>query len=229
MYKNSYIKEIFYRLERRYGKRPHTKLAHRNMTELFVAVLLSPQCSDNQVNKVTPDLFKNYKSFSDYANADISELTSRLAGLNYYKTKAKHLKDAAYIINSRFNGRVPKTIKELIELPGVGRKVANVILNEGYGINEGIAVDTHCGRVSRRLHLSRSGDPAKIEQDLLKKIPRAEWYRTSNLFIELGRDSCKARNRECYRCALLDICPSRLRKNFGHKLIKSNKVPKKGN
>jgi endonuclease-3 len=112
------------------------------------------------------------------------------------------------MINEKFGGTVPKTIMELRELPGVGRKVANVILNEGYGINEGIAVDTHCGRVAFRLGLTRHKDPEKAERDLLKKIPRKDWGRTSNLLIELGRDPCKARNKECYRCVLNDICPS---------------------
>ncbi len=182
------------------------------MTELFVAVLLSPQCNDNQVNKVTERLFEDYKTFDDYANADITKLQKAVSGLNYYKTKAKHLKRAAQILVDKFDGKVPKTISKLMVLPGVGRKVANVILNEGYGINEGIAVDTHCGRVSRRLRLSRYKDPVKIEQDLLKKVPQKEWGRTSNLFIELGRDTCKARNRECVRCVLNDICPSSLEK-----------------
>ena len=207
-----YVKTIISRLVERYGDHPRTKLRHRNTAELFVAVLLSPQCNDNQVNKVTSELFRHYKTFGDYAGSDLRLLQKRLNGLNYYKTKAKYLRGSAKILVDRFNGRVPRTIPELMELQGVGRKVANVILNEGFGIDEGIAVDTHCGRVSRRLGLSRYKDPTKVEMDLMRKIPKREWSRTSNLFIELGRDACKAVNRECYRCVLKDICPSSLAK-----------------
>ena len=208
----SYIKTVIGRLEKRYGKHPHTQLRHKNITELFVATILSPQCNDNQVNKVTARLFKDFRTLDDYANADLRTLQSELNGLNYYKTKAKHLKQSAEILLDKFGGKVPRTIPELMELQGVGRKVANVILNEGYGIDEGIAVDTHCGRVSRRLGLSRFQDPAKVELDLMRKIPKNEWSRTSNLFIELGRDTCSARNRNCYYCVLKDICPSSLAK-----------------
>ena len=206
----SYARKVIGLLQKRYGKHPRTRLRHKNMTELFVSVLLSPQCNDNQVNKVTKNLFSKYKTFGDYANADLAALQNKLDGLNYYKTKARHLQEASRMIIERFHGRIPKTTRELMELNGVGKKVANVILNEGYGINEGIAVDTHCGRVAVRLGLSRHKDPLKIEQDLLKKVPVEEWGRTSNLFIELGRDTCKARDRECYRCVLKVICPSSL-------------------
>ncbi len=200
--------DVIRKLELRYGKDPHTQLRHRNMTELFVAVLLSPQCSDGQVNRVTPGLFARYRDLGAYAHADLRTLQASLSGLNYYKTKARHLRSAALILETRFNGRIPKTIAELTELPGVGRKVANVILNEGYAINEGIAVDTHCARVARRLRLSRSARPERIERDLLKKVDRREWGRVSSLFIELGRDACKARAKECARCVLQEICPS---------------------
>lgn len=204
-----YIKLILKRLSKKYGYNPHTQLSHKDMCQLFVAVFLSPQCTDAQVNRTTAKLFERFKSFGDYADANTRTLMKYLGGLNYYKTKARHLKRSAAMINERFGGRVPKTINELRELPGVGRKVANVILNEGYGINEGIAVDTHCGRVAVRLGLSKhKAQPEKIEQDLLRKIPRGQWGRTSNLFIELGRDPCKARNKECFRCVLNDICPS---------------------
>ncbi len=207
-----YVKKVISRLAKKYGEHPHTMLIHKNITELFVATLLSPQSNDNQTNRVALNLFKKYKSFDDYANADLHELQKEVSGLNYYKTKAKHLKESAQMINERFGGKVPKTLPELMELQGVGRKVANVVLNEGYQIDEGIAVDTHCGRVARRLGLSRYKDPAKIERDMMRKIPKEEWRRTSNLFIELGRDVCSARNRECNRCVLKDICPNSLAK-----------------
>ncbi|MHB1830207.1 MAG: endonuclease III domain-containing protein [Candidatus Micrarchaeaceae archaeon] len=209
-----YINLILTRLSKRYGYDPHTHLKHRNMVHLFVATFLSPQSTDVQVNKATPRLFNKFKAFEDYASADPRTLQRYLKSINFYKTKARNLKRSASMIVERFDGEVPKTIAELTELPGVGRKVANVILNEGYGIDEGIAVDTHCGRVSVRLGLSRhKGNPAKIERDLLQRIPKKEWGRASNLLIELGRDACKARNRECFRCVLKDVCPSSNAKN----------------
>ena len=195
-------------LKARYGKNPHTQLKHRDNCELFVAALLSPQCTDKQVDKTTAELFTRYKGFDDYANSDIKTLYSMLKGLNYYKTKARNLKAAAILIRSGFNGKVPKTIKELTTIPGVGRKVANVMLSEGFGINEGIAIDTHCAVVSRRLGYSRQKDPKKIELDLMKRIPERDWGIASNLFIELGRDTCKAAKKECERCVLRRICPS---------------------
>ncbi len=202
------ISEALSLLKSRYGDIPHTQLKHRNNTDLFVAVLLSPQCTDKQTNAVTETLFKKYRTFDDYANVDIRRLSADLGGLNYYKTKARNLKASAQMINDRFDGRVPKTMDGLMELPGVGRKVANVMLNEGFGIYEGIAVDTHCAVVSRRLGYSRHMDPKRIEQDLLRKIPEKEWGVVSSLFIELGRDTCKAAKKECKRCILKEICPS---------------------
>lgn len=199
---------VLERLTERYGKELHTELKHKNLTELFVAVFLSPQCADRQVNKVTPALFKKYTTFDDYANSDIRTLMRYLSGLNYYKTKARHLKMTSKMIMDQYDGEIPRTITQLTELPGVGRKVANVILNESFSINEGIAVDTHCITVSRRLHLSRHKDAKRIEIDLMRKIPREQWQNTSNLLITLGRDTCQARKKECHRCALMDICPS---------------------
>ena len=181
---------------------------HSNSTHLFVAALLSPQCSDAQVNKTTAVLFKHFGSFDDYANADLRTLRSQLSGVNFYKTKAVRLRAAATMIVKMHDGKIPRTIRELVALPGVGRKVANVILNEAFGINEGIAVDTHVIVTSKRLGLTKSRDPAVIEKDLMKKFPKAEWGRVSNLLIELGRDTCKARLKECHRCSLRRTCPS---------------------
>lgn len=196
------------RLSARYGARLHTQLSHRGMVELFVAVLLSPQCTDRQVNAATAALFKHFGDFRDYANADTRTLARYLRGLNYYKTKARYLKRASEQIMESFGGEVPRSMEQLLRLYGVGRKVANVILNEGYGINEGIAVDTHVATVARRLRLSGHRDPYGIERDLMRLYPKGEWGRVSNTLIELGRDTCKARNKECARCALKDMCPS---------------------
>ena len=203
-----YAQLVLRRLSRRYGYNIHTQLRHRNMTHLFVAVLLSPQSTDAQTNRTTERLFRRFRTFGDYADSDPKTLRRYLRGMNYYKTKAKHLRESAKMIVERFHGRVPRTLDELMELPGVGRKVANVVLNEGYGIDEAIAVDTHAGRVARRMGFSRSKDPYKIEKALLKIYRRKDWGRVSNTFIELGRDTCKARNKECVRCVLKDICPS---------------------
>ncbi len=199
--------EVIRRLRRHYGD-VHTGLRHSGITELFVAVLLSPQCTDAQVNKATSGLFSTKRGFDYYANAGLPELRRRLKGVNYYKTKAKNLRDSSRIILERFGGHVPDTMRELLELPGVGRKVANVILNEGFGIAEGIAVDTHCARVSRRLGLSRQKAPDKIEKDLMKRLPEGSLIVASNLLIALGRDTCRARKKECCRCVLNDVCPS---------------------
>lgn len=206
--KDKYVAALLRRLSKRYGYRPRTQLSHANLRELFVSVLLSPQSTDAQVNRATPRLFKRFKSFEDYANSDLTVLRGYLRSINFYRTKARNLRNSARMIVERFDGKVPRKLSELMELPGVGRKVGNVILNEGYGIDEGIAVDTHAGRVARRLGLSRNTDANKVEQDLLKRVPRDQWGRVSNLLIELGRDTCKARNKECYRCALKGICPS---------------------
>ena len=205
----AYVSKIINRLMDRYSDRLHTDLAHRNMTELFVAVLLSPQCSDRQVNVVTKDLFRKYKTFDDYANADLRKLTKDVSGLNYYRTKARNLRSAARMIVDKFNGDVPTAINQIMELHGVGRKVANVILNEGFGISEqGIAIDTHCITVSQRLGLTRHKTADKIEIDLMKRVPKKDWKVVSNLFIALGRDTCTARKKFCGRCILKDICPS---------------------
>jgi len=202
-----YAKTVLDKLIERYGEQ-HTALIYKNPMQLFVAVLLSPQNSDIQVNKVTKKLFDKYKSFEDIANAKITELERDLSSLNFYKTKAKHLKESARIMIERYNGNVPKSVNELTMLPGVGRKVANVVLNELYNINEGIAVDTHCITVANRLGFAKSKRAELVEEELMKRIPKDYWGFVSNLFIALGRDTCKARNKECYRCILKDICPS---------------------
>ena len=208
MDKEKFAREALDRLAAKYGRNLHTELSHKNITELFVAVLLSPQCTDKQINNVTPELFDRFRTFSQYADADARTLMRYLKGANYYKTKARNLKKAAGIIVDRFDGKVPKTLEELMELPGVGRKVANVVLNEGFGINEGIAIDTHCITVAGRLKLSKHRNPEKIERDIMRLLPKDEWGRISNLMIALGRDTCTAREKECRRCCLSEICPS---------------------
>ncbi|MDE1825247.1 MAG: endonuclease III [Candidatus Micrarchaeota archaeon] len=200
--------EVMERLLRRYDLQKETMLEYSSPSQLLIATTLSPQCTDKQVNKVTRELFKKYRGFADYAKADIRKLQKDLSGINYYKTKARHIKEAARIIESQFNGKLPSTIDELMILPGVGRKVANVVLTNGMGITEGIAIDTHCITVANRLRLTGTRNPAKIEADLMRRIPKKYWLHVSNLFVTLGRDACKASKKECWHCTLNDICPS---------------------
>ncbi|HVA82896.1 MAG TPA: endonuclease III [Candidatus Aquilonibacter sp.] len=208
MMQQNFSETVMKRLMKHYGDQKETMLHFSNPTELVVATMLSPQCTDKQVNNVTKVLFKKYKKFNDYANADIKTLNKDLGGINFYKTKARHVRESANIVVKEFNGKVPRTIKELMTLPGVGRKVANVVLTNGFGITEGIAIDTHCITVANRLRLARTRRPERIEKDLMRKIPKRYWLYASNLFITLGRDTCKASKKECFRCVLKDICPS---------------------
>ncbi len=196
------------KLRTRYGSDLTTALEHKNITELFVAALLSPQCSDPQVNRTTRILFKKLRTIKDYDKVGIRTLQSYLKGLNYYKTKARNLKKAARRIMEVYHGKIPRNMNDLMTLHGVGRKVANVILAEGYNINEGIAIDTHCITVAKRLGIDDSGKPERIERELMDMLDQVDWHDASNLFIELGRDTCKARNKECYRCVLNKVCPS---------------------
>lgn len=196
------------KLSAHYRNQKETMLEFSNPAELLVATMLSPQCTDRQVNNVTRVLFKKYKKFHDYAKADMKMLYSDLSGINFYKTKARHIRQAAQIVVSQFHGKLPRTLGELMILPGVGRKVANVVLTNGFGIVEGIAIDTHCITVANRLKLSRTRRPELIEKDLMRKLPKRDWRYVSNLFIALGRDTCKANKKECFRCILKNICPS---------------------
>lgn len=202
----SFEEEVMRKLISRYGNK--TELEHENTTELFVATFLSPQCTDKQVNSATVELFKRFRSFGDYADADQKTLGRYLRSINFYKTKAKNLRRASAMIVNRFHGKLPGSLKELMELPGVGRKVANIILTNGLGIVEGIAIDTHAITVANRLRLTRSREPGRIESDLMRRIPRRRWGAVSNLFVALGKDTCKARKKECYRCVLRNLCPS---------------------
>jgi len=203
-----FAEDVIKILLKKYRSSTKTFLRSQNVTELLVAAMLSPQCTDRQVNKATKALFKRFRSIDDYANANIKTIESYLRSLNYYKTKARNLRRAAQIIVKDYGGIVPGSMKDLMNLPGIGRKVANVIMNEGFGRAEGIAIDTHCITVSNRLGLARSRDPTVIERSLMAILPKRYWGVASNLLIALGRDTCKARKKECYRCVLRDICPS---------------------
>lgn len=199
--------DIFSRLKKHY---PASKiiLNFSNEWELLVAVMLSAQCTDIMVNKVTEKLFKKYRTISDYADADIHELEQDIRSTGFYRNKAKNLKNTAIKILSGYNGEVPNTMEALLTLPGVARKTANVVLSNAFHINSGIAVDTHVSRLSQRLGLTTNTTPEKIEKDLMHDFPQDEWNKITYLLIEHGRVICKAQNPKCDQCVLSDICPS---------------------
>ena len=174
--------------------------------EMLVAVCLSAQCTDDRVNKTTPSIFARFDSPEEFANADIKELEALVHPCGFYKNKAKNLKAAGQKIVADFNGKVPNTMEELMTIPGVGRKSANVIMLEAFNMPQGIAVDTHCKRIANRLGLSNEREPSKIEQDLLKILP-SEYYKDVNhIFIWHGRNTCTSQNPKCSTCPVRDYC-----------------------
>ena len=199
--------EVMRRLERAY---PHARIAlnFSNPLELLVATILSAQSTDIGVNKATPALFARYKTAADYADANVSELESFIKSTGFYHNKAKSIVGAAKVLVKDFSGKVPKTMAEIITLPGVARKTGNVVLYNAYGVIEGIAVDTHVIRLSNRLWLSLERDPQKIERDLMRQVPREKWGYFAYLLIDHGRAICIARKPKCSVCVLNDICPS---------------------
>ncbi len=202
--------EVCRRLEERYGP-VECFLDHASPFRLVIAVLLSAQTTDAQVNKVTPELFRRWPTPEAMAGATPAEIAEVIRSLGFYKTKAVHCVEAAQMIVSDFGGEVPHTMAELTKLPGVGRKTANIVMNVGFGIVEGIAVDTHVNRIAHRLRLSpktHEKEPLKTEQDLLKIIPRELWAPVNHQWISFGREICTARSPKCGECPLADLCPS---------------------
>ncbi len=200
--------EIIKRLKKEYSN-ARTSLKFSNNFEILVATMLSAQSTDKQVNKVTQELFKKYRKPEDYVNAPLSELEEDIKSLGIYRNKARNIKETARMIVEKYGSKVPKTMAELLTLPGVARKTANIVLGNAYGIVEGIAVDTHVTRLSRRLGLTKHRDQNKIERDLMKIIPKEEWFNITNLMIAHGRAVCVARNPAHDKCVLYDLCPSR--------------------
>ena len=174
--------------------------------QLVVAVMLSAQCTDERVNKTTPELFKKCKTIQDFADIDINELENIIHPCGFYKNKAKNIKLCAKQVLENFNGVVPHTMKELTSLAGVGRKSANVIMLEVFGIAEGVAVDTHAKRISNLTGLSKEKEPEKIEQDLLKIFPKECWRDLNHLLVWHGRNTCVARNPKCDICPISNLC-----------------------
>jgi len=202
------VLEIIKRLKKEYQELK-TALKFRTPFELLVATILSAQSTDVHVNKVTETLFKKYKSIKDYADVPLDTLKKDISSVNFYNNKAKNIQASAKMIIEKFNSKVPKTMEELISLPGVARKTANIILSNVYGINEGIAVDTHVKRLSYKLGFTRNEDPVKIEKDLMDITPKEEWGNLSHLLIFHGRKICQAKKPNHKECVLYDICPSR--------------------
>lgn len=204
----SQVKEVLKRLKKEYPG-AKTALIFRTPFELLVATILSAQTTDAHVNKVTALLFKKYKDVRDFAETPLSELQKDIRSINFFRNKAKSIQSCAKAVLEKFNGRVPKTIEDLITLPGVGRKTANIVLSNAFGINEGVGVDTHVIRLSQRLGLTKHKEPDKIEQDLMAITPQKDWGNLTNLLIFHGRKICTAKKPKHSECALYDICPSR--------------------
>ena len=189
---------------------PDAKIAlnYANPLELLVATILSAQCTDERVNVVTKSLFKKYRKAEDYADADLAVFEKEIKPTGFYRNKAKNIKQTGELLVSKFHSKIPETMDELLELPGVARKTANIVLQNAYGIVEGIAVDTHVRRVSARLGLTVNKDQDKIEQDLMRIVPKQKWMRITDLLIFLGRRVCTAKKPKCDVCVLNKLCPS---------------------
>ncbi|MDQ1280990.1 MAG: endonuclease [Thermoproteota archaeon] len=179
-----------------------------NPLELLIATILSAQCTDERVNIVTKTLFKKYRSAEDYAWADLKELEQDIRSTGFYRNKAKNIKDCCQLLVAKFNSQVPQTMDELLELPGVARKTANVVLQNAFNIVKGIIVDTHVQRVSQRLGMTTERDARKVEKDLMNVIPKRYWKRFADLLIFHGRRICSAKKPKCHICVLNKICPS---------------------
>jgi endonuclease III len=186
----------------------YCELDHSNPLELLVATILSAQCTDKQVNIVTADLFQKYRSAEDFAHAPLAELEQDVRRIGLYRNKAKNIQAACRKLIEHHGGEVPKTMDELTALDGVGRKTANVVLGNAFGINVGVVVDTHVARLSQRLGLTKETDPVKIEQALMKLVPRDDWAQFSHWLIWHGRRRCYARKPDCGACELRELCPS---------------------
>ncbi len=200
--------EIIGRLRKEYSE-AKTALRYKTAFELLVATILSAQTTDVLVNKVTESLFKKYESIRDYASSPLETLQKEVSSVNFYRNKSKNIQAAAKMIIENFNSAVPKTMEELTSLPGVARKTANIILFNAFGLNEGIAVDTHVKRLAQRLGLTINEDPDKIERDLMALAPQKEWGTLTHLLILHGRSICQAKKPKHQECVLYDICPSR--------------------
>ena len=207
MQKENRASEVVERLKDEYPD-ADTTLDYGTPYQLLVATILSAQCTDERVNKVTPELFDRFPTPREMADADLDGIKSIVKSTGFYNSKAGYLKDGAEMIVEEFDGELPLEVDQMTELPGVGRKTANVVLSNAFEIHEGIAVDTHVSRLSQRLGLTQNESPEPIEQDLTEMLPEDDWRIASHLLIAHGRAVCGARNPQCGECVLEDICPS---------------------
>jgi len=207
------------RLLRTHYPQARTALEFADPLQILVATILAAQCTDERVNKVTPGLFRKYPTAVAFARADPAELEGEIRSTGFFRNKSKNIIGAGRRIDEAYGGVVPDSMAELLTLPGVARKTANIVLSAGYGKAEGIAVDTHAGRLSRRLGLSRHEDPVKVERDLMALVPEADWLDLNVLLVEHGRALCQARRPRCPACFLRKLCPSAV------KLCPELKVP----
>lgn len=199
--------EILIRLKRLYPEAPCT-LDYQTPVQLLVATILSAQCTDERVNKVTPELFRRYPDAAAMAGAELADLEELIRSTGFYRSKSKNIQGACRLIMTEFGGEVPKTMEELLRLPGVARKTANVVSAHAHGLNLGVTVDTHVKRLAYRLGLTKHTEPVKIERDLIKLIPQPDWENWSIRLIYHGRAICNARKPQCDLCDLADLCPS---------------------
>lgn len=182
------------------------ELEYKNPLQLLIATILSAQCTDARVNQVTKDLFKPYKTAQDFATADRAALERAIYSTGFYRNKAKNIQSACRTLVETYGGKVPASMEELLKLPGVARKTANVVLGNAFGIASGITVDTHVRRVAERLSLSRQKDPGKVEKDLMSLVPQSRWIKFSHQMVLHGRYICSARAPKCGQCLLFDLC-----------------------
>lgn len=199
--------EILTRLKRLYPDAT-CSLTYDTPVQLLVATILSAQCTDDRVNKVTPALFQRFPDAAAFAGADLAELEALIRSTGFYRNKAKNIQGSCRMMTEQYGGEVPQRMEQLLELPGVARKTANVVLAHAYGINAGVTVDTHVKRLSRRLGLTQHADPVKVERDLMPLLPVEDWENWSIRLIYHGRAVCDARKPACDRCQLADLCPS---------------------
>ncbi len=200
------LKKIITALGRTYPE-AHCELNHEKPLELLIATILSAQCTDKQVNIVTRDLFQKYRSASDYSRASLPELENDIRRIGFFRNKARNIKACCQKLVEHHRGEVPKTMEELIQLDGVGRKTANVVLGNAFDVNVGVVVDTHVTRLSNRLGLTRQQAPEKIERDLIEQVPQKQWTLFSHWLIWHGRRRCFARKPDCAHCEVLKLCP----------------------
>lgn len=198
--------QLIQQLKKSYPK-AHCELDHANPLQLLIATILSAQCTDVRVNLVTPALFLRCRHATDFATIPQSELEEIIRSTGFYRAKARSIRACAAALVSDHKGEVPQTMKELHQLAGVGRKTANVVLGNTFNLSEGVVVDTHVGRLSRRMGLTRQVDPVKVESAIVKLVPKKEWTLFSHLLIAHGRKRCPARNPDCANCEILKLCP----------------------